>query len=131
MSPIEHWRLTQNRYQLEGVQCESCAKVYYPQKFLCACGSQKFSSKKLVGRGKILSFTEVFGSSRAFKNMVPYCLALIELEEGPTILTQMTDATLQELSVGQPVRSVFRRYCADGQDGLIYYGLKFVPDFNR
>lgn len=97
--------------------------------FLCTCGSRDFSPKKLIGKGKIVSFTEVFTSSRAFENMVPYCLALIELEQGPIILTQMADVHIQELFIGQPVRAVFRRYCTDGPDGLIYYGIKFVPDF--
>lgn len=128
MNPIEHWRLTKSRYQLEGVQCSACSKVFYPRIYQCPCGSREFICKKMTGKGKILSFTEITASTRLFKNAVPYCLALIALEDGPNILAQMADVSFSDLVIGLPVRSVFRRYVADGQDGLIYYGTKFVID---
>jgi len=126
MSPIEHWRLIKNRYQLEGTVCVSCEKKYYPSVYICSCGSRAFAPKKLRGYGTIISFTEVLASTELFKDCVPYCLALIKLNDGPVILAQITDANFQDLSIGLSVRSVFRRYFVDGQDGLIYYGIKFV-----
>ena len=128
-SPIEHWRLIKNRYQLEGTVCVSCEKKYYPYVNICSCGSREFAPKKLRGHGTIISFTEILTSTRLFKDSVPYCLALIKLDDGPVILAQVADANAQDLSIGLVVRSVFRRYFIDGQDGLVYYGIKFVPEF--
>jgi len=125
-SPIEHWRLIKNRYQLQGAVCVSCEKAYYPSVYVCSCGSRVFTPKKLRGHGTIMSFTEVLASTELFKDSVPYCLALIKLDDGPVILAQVTDAHAQDLSIGLSVRSVFRRYIVDGQDGLMYYGIKFV-----
>ena len=56
----------------------------------------------------------------------PYVLALIKLDEGPTITGQIVDADHEALEIGKRVRNVFRKVREDGKSGIIQYGYKFV-----
>jgi len=57
--------------------------------------------------------------------MTPYCVAIIELEEGPKITGQIADANMDEIKIGDEVETVFRKFLASGESGVIHYGLKF------
>ena len=120
------------RYALFGAKCESCLTVNFPNNISCLkCGGTKFSSIKLSGRGKIYCFTTVHrgGSPPEFStqlNLVgAYDVAVIELEEGPRVVAQMTDCKSEELKIDLPVEATFRRIYED--EGMIRYGLKFRP----
>ena len=56
----------------------------------------------------------------------PYALAIIELDEG-TCMTAQVICEPDEISIGMPVKSVFRKIIAEGDSGVIVYGTKFVP----
>ena len=120
------------RYALIGAKCESCLKVNLPKCISCLrCGGNKFNPIKLSGRGKIYCFTTISrgGSPPEFStqlNLVgSYNVAVIELEEGPKIVAQMTDCKSEELKIDLPVEATFRKIYED--DGMIRYGLKFRP----
>lgn len=78
-----------------------------------------------MGRGKIYSFTEVSAPPVGFELEVPYVLALIELEEGPLVTSQIVDCKASDVRIGMPVEMVFRKIQEDGEEGLIHYGYKF------
>jgi len=54
-----------------------------------------------------------------------YHVAVVELDEGPKIVAQMTNCQAEELKIGLPVEHTFRRVYED--DGMIRYGIKFMP----
>ena len=124
-SPILRWRRYPERYRLEGNRCTHCSKIYFPKKHLCECGSTSFEEHQLKGKGKILTFTEIKSSPEEFSDMTPYCVGIIELEEGPKITSQIADARVDELKIGDEVSTVFRKFVANGDAGIIHYGLKF------
>jgi hypothetical protein len=135
ISPISMWRNQKQLYELYGQQCVACKKIFYPKKYVCSCGTNSFGTNsfgtnsfekiKLSGRGKLLTFTQVYKSPENFKFMTPYILGIIELEEGVKIISQITGTGMQDLYPGMPVRAVFRKLFADGDKGVISYGLKF------
>ena len=45
---------------------------------------------------------------------VPYCLAYVTLDEGPTVMTNLVDCELHAIEIGTRVRVVFKRD-ADGK----------------
>jgi uncharacterized OB-fold protein len=60
------------------------------------------------GRGRVYTYTAVYHATHvAMKDKVPYISALIELEEGPRILTNLRNCSEEEVSVGMPVRVLF------------------------
>lgn len=121
------------RYALVGCRCRACGWVNFPKGVNCLkCGNPlEYEPMKLSGKGTIYSFTAVSrgGSPPEFsmqQNLVgTYFVAVVELDEGPRIVAQMTDCKSEELKIGLRVESVFRRVYED--DGIIRYGIKFRP----
>ncbi len=150
MTVARFWREQKNRYNLLGTKCGNCNKIYFPPKQICKdCHRKsidKMDSVKLSGNGTIISYTVVHDSSENFKTLIPYALAIIELDEGPRITAQIVDApeskndieeqtegqpqVLNNLAIGSKVSSVFRKISEDGKSGIIHYGYKFklVPN---
>lgn len=73
--------------------------------------------------GIIESFTLVHNAPLDFESKVPYFLALIKLDNGDKIISQVADC--KKLSIGMKVEPCLRRIFADGDSGLISYGTKF------
>jgi uncharacterized OB-fold protein len=66
------------------------------------------------GDGTVYTYTVVRHPTHfAFADKVPYVLAIVELAEGPRLVTALVGAAPEEVRVGQPVRVVFREV-ADG-----------------
>ena len=120
------------RYVLIAAKCKSCGAVNLPKTLSCLrCGEASFEPAKLSGRGKIYCYTMISrgGSPPEFatqQNLVgSYHVAVVELEEGPKIVAQITNCKPEELKIGLPVEATFRRIYED--EGIIRYGVKFRP----
>ncbi len=59
--------------------------------------------------------------------MPVYCIGLVLLDEGPQITVALADVGLGDLKIGMRVQSTFRKFYSHGANGIIEYGLKFVP----
>ena len=128
-SSIIRWRNYKDRYMLIGFECASCGKIYFEKKGLCLCGSIEFNEIELSGYGKIVSFTQIHSGPEAFSEQGKYNVAIIDLDEGPRIEVQIADCKYEDLSMGQEVEAVFRKFYKSGDKGVIHYGTKFVPKF--
>ena len=126
-STIVGWRCRKSRYLLQGVTCTGCAALYYPKKYWCVCGATSFEPVNFSGRGTLISFTSITVPPQDFIAMAPYNLGLVELEEGPRLIAQVTDVAFDVLTIGMPVVAVFRKHYAAGEKGIIHYGMKFKP----
>ncbi|MHA1409963.1 MAG: Zn-ribbon domain-containing OB-fold protein [Candidatus Odinarchaeia archaeon] len=122
------WREIPQHYRLEGAKCLNCGEIYFPPRTICAkCKSKNLEKTPLPRRGKILTYTVIHIAPPKHRIYVPYVIALIELENGLRILSQITDVEPSEITIGMPVEAVIRRYYAEGENGLIHYGYKFRP----
>jgi uncharacterized OB-fold protein len=66
------------------------------------------------GDGTIYTYTIVRHPTHyAFAGQIPYILAIVELAEGPRLVTAITGVRPEAVRAGQPVRAVFREV-ADG-----------------
>jgi len=72
--------------------CTDCGHVQYYQQAICrACGSENIKHRPASGRGKVHSFSVVHRApGPAFKADVPYAVILVELEEGPRMISTFT-----------------------------------------
>jgi len=77
-------------------------------------------------RGTIYSLTRVLEPPAGFEAQAPYFLALVQLEDGQLITTQLTDVDA-DAEIGDRVEMVTRKLTTDGQRGMIVYGYKFRP----
>ncbi len=129
MSVARFWRKQQNRYNLIGTKCETCGKYFYPPRPFCPdCRRDgKIVDHKFKGTGTVVTYSIIHTASDQFKLLTPYAIAIIELDEG-TRLTSQVICDINEIKIGMRVKSVFRRLGEDGESGPIYYGTKFVPE---
>jgi uncharacterized OB-fold protein len=120
------WREIPNRYNLIGMKCKSCNKVFFPPRFACPVCRRRGTLEpyKLNGKGKIVTFAITHVAPNGFEDQVPYAIAIIELEEGPRLTAQITDCDPEQVKIGDEVEMIFRRIGQEGSDGPIYYGYK-------
>jgi len=121
------WREFPQRYRLEANQCTKCGKVFFPPRLICSeCRSREFKIVKLPEEGKIFSFTIIRIPSSEFKEYSPFAIAIIELDNGVKLTTQVVDCNFEDLEIGKRVKLVFRRIQEDGSAGVIAYGYKCI-----
>jgi uncharacterized OB-fold protein len=89
--------------------CKACKKnFWYPRPLCPHCGSDQVDWVKSSGKGSIHTFTVVRQSGDPyFKTKVPYAVAMVELAEGPRILTNLVDCDVDALKVGMRVAVCF------------------------
>ncbi len=86
-------------------ECERC--VWYPR-FLCpACHSTDLLWTEASGRGTVHSTTVTSRGILDYKDAGSYVLALVELDEGPKMLTNVVECDPAEVFIGQRVEVVF------------------------
>ncbi|MBI2171067.1 MAG: Zn-ribbon domain-containing OB-fold protein [Chloroflexi bacterium] len=90
-------------------QCEDCGQhQWYPRGFCAHCWSRRIRYVKATGRGTVWTFTITYQNrTPGFAEEVPYVLALVELEEGVKVFTNIIGCRPQEVRMGMPVEVTF------------------------
>lgn len=126
----QSWRNERERYLLIGSQCSSCSESFFPARQICPKCMRKgskgeMSEKRFTGNGTVLSYSVVYVPPTGYKLRVPYTLALIQLDEGPTVLGIIDDVKPEEVKVGARVEQVFRKWAEGRSSSIIHYGFAF------
>jgi uncharacterized protein len=96
------------RHELKIQKCRTCGGYYfYPRDFCPSCFSFDVEWMKVSGRGTIYSFTICHRPAKGFEEDVPYNLVLVELEEGPRMMSTVVGCPNDALRVGMAVEVVF------------------------
>jgi len=90
--------------------CNACGRDhYYPRPFCPACWSDDVSWKEASGRATLYTYSIVHVNDLPpFNERVPYVAAIVDLEEGPRVMTNVEGVAFEELRVGMPLRVAFR-----------------------
>ena len=89
-------------------RCDDCGKVYFPPRPFCpGCASREVSVFKASGRGILYSYVINHRAAPGFEP--PYSIAVVELDEGPRMMTNIvgTPQTPEALQLDMPVEVVF------------------------
>ncbi|GAB6055464.1 Zn-ribbon domain-containing OB-fold protein [Methanobacterium alkalithermotolerans] len=124
---VRTWRHIPQRYNLIGSKCLQCNKVFFPLRIVCPeCRRKgKLENIKLSGKGKVYSYSVINTPTDEFKEIAPYAVAIVELDEGAKVTTQIVDCGPEDIQIGDEVEMVFRKIREQGDDGVISYGFKF------
>lgn len=89
--------------------CSACgAWVFYPRPFCTACGAEALVWEQASGEGTVYSYTVCHRpAGPAFADDVPYVVALIDLREGPRMLSTIRTDEPAAVRIGAPVRAQF------------------------
>lgn len=82
--------------------------IYYPRPFCTSCLSEALEWREVSGRGRIHTFTVVRrAASSAFADKVPYVFAIVKLDEGPLMSTNVVGCPPGDVRMDMAVRAVF------------------------
>ena len=97
------------RHELRLPRCESCgAYRTHFEKWCASCGCDRFEWALLTGRGSVWShctFHRAYFAVLAAD--VPYSVALVELEEGPRLITNIVGIERERIEIGMAVEVAF------------------------
>ena len=95
--------------------CGRCRHVQYYQQATCrACGSNELEHRPATGRGKVHSFSVVHRApGPAFKADVPYAVLLVELAEGPRMISTLVGSDPADVTFDMDVELVFDKVADD------------------
>ncbi|MCX5851298.1 MAG: Zn-ribbon domain-containing OB-fold protein [Deltaproteobacteria bacterium] len=90
-------------------QCNDCGEIIFFPKHLCPnCMSRNLGWKESKGKGKIQTFTVTYEAAPPeFAADQPYALAIIRLDEGFRMMTNIVECDFNTLSCEMPVEVVF------------------------
>ncbi|MCC8962366.1 Zn-ribbon domain-containing OB-fold protein [Bradyrhizobium sp. Pear76] len=102
------WRgLQQGKLLLQ--HCRRCRHVQYYQQATCRqCGRDELEHRPATGRGKVHSFSVVHRApGPAFKADVPYAVLLVELAEGPRMISTLVGSDPEGVTFDMDVELAF------------------------
>ncbi|HEX4892841.1 MAG TPA: Zn-ribbon domain-containing OB-fold protein [Hyphomicrobiaceae bacterium] len=105
-----YWQgLKEGRLLLQ--HCKDCAHVQIYQQAICRrCGSEALEHRPASGRGIVHSFSVVHRApGPAFKQDTPYAVLLVELAEGPRMISSLVDGDPMTVGFDMPVELVCER----------------------
>jgi len=95
-------------------------------------GQSKTQSGVLPRTGEVYSYTIVQNPPETHNAQAPYTLALVKLDNGSIITSQITDLEPGEhINIGDRVEMVTRKLATQGPEGIIIYGYKFRKIIDR
>ena len=98
-------------------KCQDCGKPFFYPRVLCPnCHSRNITWVQASGKGKLFSFEIVHQQlNRRFKIPTPFVLAMIELDEGPRLMSNLINVEPDPAHVkcDMPVEVVYEQVTDD------------------
>jgi uncharacterized protein len=97
------------RHTLELQQCDACGKFWFPPSNRCQhCLSADWKWMPVSGNGEVFTFT-VFHRAyhKGFADELPYAVAVVELDEGPRLVSNVVGCAPEDVKIGMPVSVIF------------------------
>ena len=96
-------------------RCDACETWRHPPRYRCGpCGSDRWSWRPSSGQGRIHSWTVTHRALHpAFADDVPYAVVVVELDEGPRLVSDLRGLDPAELTLDLPVEVELERAEAD------------------
>ena len=103
-----YWRAARE-HRLEIQRCNVCGKFWFPPSQSCPhCLATDFAWTPVSGIGKVFSFVTYHRVYHpAFAKEVPYVVALVELAEGPRLLSNIVGVPPDAVTCEMPVKVTF------------------------
>ncbi|UNS97548.1 OB-fold domain-containing protein [Streptomyces tubbatahanensis] len=104
------------RLLIRRCRAEGCGTAHhYPREFCPRCWSEDVVWEEADGRATLYTWSVVHRNDLPpFSGRVPYVAAVVELREGPRMMTELVDCPQEALVVGKELRVAFRE--ASGED---------------
>ena len=97
------------RHELYVQRCGACRTTrFYPRAVCPSCLSSETDWVRVSGRGTVYSFTVTHqNQAPGFREELPYVLAIVELDEGLRMMTNVVGCAPDAVRIGMPVEVVY------------------------
>lgn len=96
------------RHELRFQRCTSCGRFRHVPRELCpACASDQWEWAPSSGRGTVFTWTTTHRALHPAFVEVPFTQVVVELEEGPRLISAVDDIDPTDLRIGLAVEVVF------------------------
>ncbi|HVV29472.1 MAG TPA: Zn-ribbon domain-containing OB-fold protein [Mycobacteriales bacterium] len=91
--------------------CDACGrKHFYPRPFCPYCWSDQVHWEQANGTGTLYTYSIVYANDLPpFRDRLPYVAAIVALDEGPKMMSNLVECELSDVQVGMPLEVVFNR----------------------
>jgi uncharacterized OB-fold protein len=96
-------------------RCSACRHIRFPLDAICPrCLSPEHEWESMSGRGNVQTFIRFHRAyDPSWEDRVPYVVALIELEEGPVLISNVIGEGALDVNVSDQVEVVYERTSGD------------------
>jgi uncharacterized protein len=103
------WEATK-RSELLIQHCPQCSTYQFYPRIVCSNCLSDVEWVVSRGRGTVYSFSVVHKAfNPEFKDKVPYVVALVSLDEGPRMMTNLVGIANEDVKIGMPVEADFSK----------------------
>jgi uncharacterized protein len=104
----QYWAYCKN-HELRMQKCLQCGYIRFPPGIVCPrCHSMQTEWIKLSGQGKIYSFVIYRRAYHpAYRKDIPYIVAIIQLNEGPRMESNVAGCQPEDIRIDMPVEVSF------------------------
>lgn len=89
-------------------KCKDCGHhQHYPRALCTDCGSDAVELVEASGKGEIYTYTIARRTGPAFADDVPYVPVIVQLEEGPKMISWVVTDDVDSVAIGQKVTVIF------------------------
>lgn len=128
-SAVRSWRERRGRYLLEGTRCKDCGALHFPRRTVCStCNKRNLEAYQHPTTGTIEIANVQWSSAGVhfgYGENIPRVSTVIRLDNGVTILAEVTDTDYDKIVVGARVEMVLKKLRRESNSSWMY-GYKFV-----
>jgi uncharacterized protein len=105
----EEWFAAAADHRLLIQRCSACDNTqFYPRRLCVHCGSDHVEWLQAAGTGRLHTFSVIHRTpNQEFAPFTPYVFAIVELDEGPRMATNVIGVSHEELRCDMSVKAVF------------------------
>jgi uncharacterized OB-fold protein len=103
-----YWKYCRN-HELRMQKCTDCGYIRFPPSIVCPrCNSMEAEWTQLSGRGNVYSYVIYHMAYHpSYKEDIPYTVAIIQLEEGPRMESNIINCKDEDIQIDMPVEVCF------------------------
>ena len=100
---VKHWQAAREG-RLAIQQCPSCSKFEWPPRRRCSACNRETEWRDVSGNGTVASYSVVHRAVNPdLESEIPYVMAMVDLDEGVRLLTNLVDCDPETVHCGQKV----------------------------
>jgi uncharacterized OB-fold protein len=97
------------RHEFVMPRCKMCDHLFfYPRSECPRCFSANLEWVQVSGRGRLHTYTIVYQpANAAFRDASPYIYAVVQLDEGPRMVSNVVQCNIDDVRADMPLEAVF------------------------